>query len=127
MGLFEYQLHNQFKFIKAPTEGASATFKFLSSMDSVQNLNEQIKTSINKISNTTDEIQKLKKSTFDLEYIYKLQHKISDASEILNELDKKFKYIRMKLIKLEESLGNCPLNKSIDISINNGTICINEK
>ena len=33
----------------------------------------------------------------------------------------------MKLVKLEESLGNCPLNKSIDISINNGTICINEK
>ena len=77
MGLFEYQLHNQFKFIKTPTEEASATFKFLSSMDAVQNLNEQIKTSINKISNTTDEIQKLKKSTFDLEYIYKLQHKIS--------------------------------------------------
>ena len=126
MGLSENQLHNQFKFNQNPSEGAFASLKFISTMMVVSNLNKQIKMRLNQTFNLSEEIQKLENSKFDLEYIYKLQHKIAGASEILNELDKKFKYILTKLEKVDEDLCNCPLNKSIDISINNGTICINE-
>ena len=126
MGLFEHQLHNQFKFNESPTKGASSAIKLLSNMDNVQNSNEKIKNNLNTISKITDEIQKLKKSTFDLEDIYKLNHKISDTFKIIKELDKNLGCVSIKLVKLEEDLPHCPLNKTINISINNGTISINE-
>ena len=72
------------------------------------------------------EIQKLKNSTFDLEYIDKLKNKLKERFQILNELNTKFRYVDTNLIKLEKELGYVPLNKSIDISINDGTIWINE-
>ena len=55
MGLFENQLHNQFKFNQNPSEGAFAVFKLLSTMKVVSNLNEQIKTSLDQIANLSEE------------------------------------------------------------------------
>ena len=126
MGLFENQLHNQFKFNQNPSEGAFAVLKFLSTMKVVSNLNEQIKTSLDQIANLSEEIQKLENSTFDLESIDKLENKLKERFQIFNELNTKFRYVDTNLIKLEKELGYVPLKKSIDISINDGTIWINE-
>ena len=126
MGFFENQLHNQFKLNQNTSEGASAVLKFLSTMKTLENLNEQIKKSLNLIFNLSEEIQKLENSKFNLESIFKLQNKLKERFQILNELNTKFKYVDSNLIKLEEELGYVPLNKSIDISINNGSIWINE-
>ena len=126
MGLFENQLHNQFKFNQNPSEGAFAVLKFLSTMKVVSNLNEQIKTSLDQIANLSEEIQKLKNSTFDLESIDKLKNKLKERFQIFNELNTKFRYVDTNLIKLEKELGYVPLNKYIDISINDGNIWINE-
>ena len=126
MGLFENQLHNQFKFNQNPSKEGIDVLNFLSTMNVLSNLNKQIKTSLNQITILSDEIQKLEKSTFDLESIYKLSKKLKERFQIFNELNTKFRYIETNLIKLEEELGYIPLNKSIDISINDGSIWINE-
>ena len=126
MGFFENQLHNQFKFNQNPSQSASYVFKFLSTIKVISNFNEQIKTSLDQIANLSEEIQKLENSTFDLESIDKLKNRFKKRFQILNELNTKFKYVDTNLIKLEKELGYVPFNKSIDISINDGTIWINE-
>ena len=126
MGLFENQLHNQFKFNQIPSEEASSILKFLSTMKMISNLNKQIETSLKLITNLSEEIKKFENSTFDLESIYKLKNKLKARFQILNELNTKYRYVHINLIKLETELGYISFNKSIDISIIDGTIYINE-
>ena len=78
------------------------------------------------LANLSEEIQKLENSTFDLESIYKLNHKLNERFQIFDELNTKFRYIVTNLVELEEELCYVPLNNSIDISINDGSIWINE-
>ena len=126
MGLFENQLHNQFNYNINPSEEAFAVLKFISTMKVVTNLNEQIKSSLDQLTNLSEEIHKLENSTFDLESIDMLKTELKERYQIFNELNTKFRYVETNLINLEKELCYVPLNKSIDISINDGTILINE-